>query len=289
MSTTTDIAAGAAVSPQFPLAFSTLACPRWSLERVVEAARRYGYLGVELRLIDGETIGPELSAGERRRVRSLFRDEGVPIVAVDTSIRLAGADPDQAGAELGAFLDIAAEWGAPLVRVFGGQPPAGEPRDAVQDAMARQLAGAAPEAERRGVAIAVETHDAFSSAREVAALLSRVESRAVGAVWDLVHTCRMGETPEQVVRILGERLLHVHVKDGRGRPGDAAWELVLLGEGDVPVADALRALHAHGYRGWLAVEWEKKWHPELAEPEVALPWHAAAMTSLAAAAGRASP
>jgi sugar phosphate isomerase/epimerase len=262
------------------LAFSTLACPDWSLERVVEAAGQYGYDGVELRLIDGETIAPGLGDGERRRVRSLLRGAGLPVVAVDTSIRLAVDDPDQATADLRWFLDLAADWEAPLVRVFGGEPPDDRPRDALLDAMARPLAAVAPEAERRGIAIGVETHDAFSSARELAPLLARVESPAVGALWDIVHTARVGETPEQVAELLDGRILHVHVKDGRGEPGARAWELVLLGEGDVPVAGVLRALRARGYAGWLTVEWEKKWHPEIAEPEVALPQHAEAMARL---------
>ena len=30
----------------------------------------------------------------------------------------------------------------------------------------------------------------------------------------------------------------------------------------------------HGWSGWVSVEWEKKWHPELADPEVAFPQHA---------------
>jgi sugar phosphate isomerase/epimerase len=262
------------------LAFSTLACPGWSLERVVEAAGQYGYDGVELRLIDGETIAPDIDAAERRRVRSLLHGAGLPVVAVDSSIRLAGADPDRAVADLRAFLDLAAEWESPLVRVFGGELPAGQAPDAALDAMARPLAAVAPDAERRGIAIGIETHDAFSSARPVAALLSRVESPAVGALWDVLHTCRMGETPDEVADLLGERLLHVHVKDGRGETGAVSWELTLLGEGDVPMAGILGALRAHGYRGWLTVEWEKKWHPEIAEPDVALPQHAEAMARL---------
>jgi hypothetical protein len=28
-----------------------------------------------------------------------------------------------------------------------------------------------------------------------------------------------------------------------------------------------------GYQGWISVEWEKRWHPEIEEPEVALPQH----------------
>jgi hypothetical protein len=39
----------------------------------------------------------------------------------------------------------------------------------------------------------------------------------------------------------------------------------------VPVRESLAALRAAGPDSWLTVEWEKRWHPELAEPEVALP------------------
>jgi len=51
--------------------------------------------------------------------------------------------------------------------------------------------------------------------------------------------------------------------------------LVLLGEGEIPVKDALHLLKERGYVDFISVEWEKKWHPELAEPEVAYPQHLA--------------
>jgi sugar phosphate isomerase/epimerase len=66
----------------------------------------------------------------------------------------------------------------------------------------------------------------------------------------------------------------VHIKDAR-RDGN----LTLLGEGDVPVRSCVEALVAEGYSGWFSVEWEKRWHPELAEPEVALPQFAAVLRS----------
>ncbi len=265
------------------LAFSTLACPSWSLEQVAEAARAYGYRGIELRLIDGETIEPDLGAEERRRVRSVLA--GLPIVAVDTSIRLAGAEPQPTASQLRSFLQLAADWESPLIRVFGGERPTDRSGDQVLDGMARLLIEVAPDAERLGVGIALETHDTFSSAQEVARLLTRVESPAVGGLWDILHTYRVGEAPSVVTRALGERLLHVHVKDGR-RPVDGTdWDLVLLGEGDVPTAETLRALREQGYRGWICVEWEKKWHPEIAEPEVALPQHAAVLGRLLAEVG----
>src|SRR5439155_4663604 len=39
-------------------AFTTLACPAWSIDQVVEAATNLGYDGVELRLLDGAVIDP---------------------------------------------------------------------------------------------------------------------------------------------------------------------------------------------------------------------------------------
>lgn len=261
------------------IAFSTLACPRWSLAQVIDAARRYGYEGVELRLIDGDVIVPGMPRDARDRVGRLFADAGLPIVCVDSSIRV--ADPAEPGAvegDLRSFLRIAHEWQSPLVRVFGGPWPPGRSRDQVYDGVAEILARVAPEAERLGVAIVIETHDAFSSAGAVAEVLKRVPSPALGALWDTHHPYRVGESSEQVLEMLGDRLLHVHVKDARrasaAQPAADGWDLVLLGEGEVPVAAGLEALRRRGYDRWIAVEYEKKWHPELAEPEVALPQHA---------------
>ena len=117
--------------------------------------------------------------------------------------------------------------------------------------------------------IALETHDSFASAELVGELLRRVEMPCFAAVWDVHHPYRVGETPPDVLRALGGRIHLVHVKDARRR--GAEWELVALGEGEVPVRESLAALGAAGYDGWLTVEWEKRWHPELAEPEDALP------------------
>jgi sugar phosphate isomerase/epimerase len=75
-------------------------------------------------------------------------------------------------------------------------------------------------------------------------------------------------------RNLAGRILLAQVKDARRDPGRAdGWQLVPLGEGEVPVREILGLLDGGGYRDWISVEWEKRWHPEIAEPEVALPQH----------------
>jgi sugar phosphate isomerase/epimerase len=254
------------------IAFSTLAFPDATLATATSLGRSWGYEGVELRLIDGELIDPSMPAGARAAVKHTVAAAGLPIVAVDSSVRLTDDEP---GAELRGFLQLASDWEAPLVRVFGGALPDGEPdRQASLGRAAQVLEASVPTAERLGVAIGVETHDSFSASSVVAALLAMVPSGAVGAVWDSHHPYRMGQQPAEVWSDLGRRTLLAQVKDARR---DAArqdgWQLVLLGEGEVPVREMLELLDTAGYPGWISVEWEKRWHPEIEEPEVALPQH----------------
>ena len=252
------------------VAFSTLAFPDATLASAVSLGRRWGYAGVELRLIDGELIDPSMPAAERARVKRALA--GLPVVAVDSSIRLTDDEP---GPALRHFLELASDLQAPLVRVFGGvlSVPGSISGPARQDRLrtaARVLESSVPAARRLGVAIGVETHDDFSASSVVAELLAMADPEWVGAVWDSHHPHRMGEAPADVYANLGRRILLAQVKDAR-RGDDGDWQLVLLGQGEVPVRQMLRLLAAGGYQNWVSVEWEKRWHPEIEAPEVALP------------------
>jgi sugar phosphate isomerase/epimerase len=255
------------------LAFTTLACPNWSLEQVVDAAQRNGYTGLELRLLNGELLSAEMDKAARDNVRTQCARAGLKIVCVDTSVRLATPDPDRRAAQIRdgmAFLEMAADWDAPFIRVFGGPPPDTTRAEAVQ-AAADCLLPLVGRGQELGVTVLLETHDAFSSSATVAEVLDRVPG--AGALWDTLHPYRVGEQPAETASRLGHRCYHVHVKDGR--PGsEEEWDLTLLGEGTVPIPDILAVLRDRQYHGWLSVEWEKKWHPEIAEPEIAIPQHA---------------
>ena len=258
------------------LAFSTLGCPGWSLEQVLDGVRRYGYDGVELRLLDGEVIEPTLSQSERQRVKNAFKSANVPICCLDSSIRVAtGKDQPQVASDIRTFLQLASELDAPMMRVFAGPWPEGWSDGQVYNATADLLNSVTGDAARLGVAIVLETHDSMASYKPVAEVLRRVPNHAFGALWDCHHPYRMGEQPDQVLDALGDRILHFHVKDARPNPAArTGWDLLLLGKGEVPVEDSLKTLVRRGYTGWVAVEWEKKWHPHIEEPEVAFPQHA---------------
>ncbi|MBV9175230.1 MAG: TIM barrel protein, partial [Chloroflexi bacterium] len=168
-----------------------------------------------------------------------------------------------------AWIDLAAELQVPVVRFFAARNPPEMDLESSIQVVGEMLALLSERARESRIKIGVETHDEFASSRSVARALAFAPSDVAGAVWDMWHTTRIGESPAECMQQLGDRLINVHLKDAR-RTADG-WQLVLLGEGDVPVEEGLRSLNAMGYDGYISVEWEKKWHPEIAEPEIAFP------------------
>ncbi len=262
------------------LAFSTLACPQWSTEQIVENARKMGYDALELRLLDGAVLDPVKDAEKVKQAVALSRANGLEVCAFDTSCSFNHSDPAERErhiADLRNWIQLAQELQVPLLRIFGG---AGKPDTYSQEQenawVADALRQVAPQAEQAGVTIVLETHDGFASAKRTAAVLQAVASPAVSALWDSHHPYRVGESVDEVVQALDGRIAHVHVKDARRLASDPyGWQLLLLGEGEVPVREQLQALRQQGYQGYVSVEWEKKWHPEIPDPEVALPQHIA--------------
>lgn len=268
------------MTDRFPLAFSTLGCPGWTLEQAAAFAQEHGYMGLELRLLDADLIPADLPEAGRRRIVEALGRHGLSCVGVGGSTRFTSPDPAERAAqadELRRNLQLARDIGAPMVRTYGGTIPEGVSEDEAIGWVVDGLQQALPEAERLGVKIAIETHDSFCRGATTARVLERLPHPSLGVIWDILHPLRNGEPVEETWGHLRSRLLHVHIKDGRPDPSAARpedWALVLLGEGEVPVQTILRMLSDGGYAGLLSIEWEKKWHPRLAEPEVALPQHA---------------
>ena len=252
------------------IAFSTLAFADETLAEAVSLGSSLGYAGVELRVIDGKLFDSSLSAADRERVKRATAAARLPIVAVGSSVVLTAEKP---GSELRRILELTNEWESPFVRVYGGQLSEDpETRRKQMESAAQVLEASIPIAERLGVVMLLETHDGFSASSVAAELLAKVPSKWVGALWDSHHPHRMGETPAQVYENIGRRSVHIHVKDARRSPAHKnGWQLVPLGEGEVPVREILKLLVAGGYQGWLTVEWEKYWHPEIEAADIALP------------------
>jgi sugar phosphate isomerase/epimerase len=273
------------------LAFSTLGCPQWGLEKVAEVAVALGYEGLELRALDGSLdllARPELRPGAIAATRARLADLGLSICCVDTSCSFDSADDGERRAQVEIAVRhcaLAAALGAPLVRIFPDKIPAGATREATRDRIAASLG----EVARRvpdGVHVGLETHGDFARGAAAAEIAGMADHRAVALIWDVANSLAAGDTVGEAARAVAPFLAHVHLRDARPVEGREHWLPVLAGSGAVPFGEAIAALEGLGYDGYVSFEWEKYWHPEIEEPEVALPDFAAAMRRALAGAGR---
>jgi sugar phosphate isomerase/epimerase len=258
------------------ICFSTLACPGWSLGQVIEMAVTFGYEGIELRFLEGEDSLWKLPAFRGKKLtgaRRLIADRGLYIACVGTSCRFHFPDPRERRRwvdEGKRMAELAAAVGSTGIRVFGDKIQPGEDRNSTRGWIADGIRHLAEEIESSGVEVWLETHGDFASSSETMQILVQSEAPNVGVVWDPANAFSDGgEQPIGVARLFGSSLRHIHLRDLDCR--EEKWEPVLTGEGKLPLREIVAELRKVNYPGFISFEWEKKWRPELAEPEIAIP------------------
>lgn len=264
------------------LAVTTLGCPGWDIRTIAETLGRLGIEGLEIRGIQGimrtEEI-PSLQEGNWTVTKKLLDDNGVKVYCLGTSCRFHEASEYDAMLDEGkAAIDTAAGIGAGAIRVFGDRLTGNSDED---DAIfARVICGyreLCDYARGTGVRVCQETHGSFNTLEAIGRILDGMADKPeFGYIWDVMHTYRAYGRPfEKVYSLLKSRVNHLHVKDCLPN-----HKLVACGEGDIPLPEIVSVLKADGYGGYLALEWEKVWHPDLAEPKEAFPAFAEYFNSL---------
>lgn len=259
------------------LSYSSLGSPGYDIDGLIELAVRSGYDAVELRAVSGEidlAKVPDLAPRNLAATRRRFEKAALAVSCLDSSVRMTSLDAAERAAQLASARDYAAiaeGLGAPFVRVFGGDVPAGQDPDVTHRAVVDGLSEVAEATDELGVRSLIETHDAFSTAQSVRALFDEGVSDKLGVLWDTYHTYWHGETAHTSWELIGGLVHHVHLKDSADVTPGGTFEPVLTGRGVVPIKGILKVLHDVGYDGYVSFEWEKLWFPSIPGPEVAIP------------------
>jgi sugar phosphate isomerase/epimerase len=275
---------------RYPLAFSTLGCPAWSWKTILEQADQLGYAALELRGVAGEmelTKVPELSGSRQAETRKDLAALGLVISDLGASARMHEKEPATRQAQLDEgrrFIDLAHALQVKYVRMFGDKFPEGEPREEVMKRVVEGFQQMAAHAKASGVTVLMESHGDFTKSKDLVAIHEAVHSDGFALLWDAHHTfVAANEAPADTWTALGRFVRHTHLKDSKAAGADRRY--VLTGTGDVPVQEQVSVLAKAGYTGYYCFEWEKKWHPEIEEPEVAFPHYARTMAGYLTAAG----
>jgi len=264
------------VKPKPLLAFSTLGCPDWPFEQILKFAVDNNYDGLELRGILKEldlTKCPEFNTPENIRItRSKIEERKLKIVDLGSSCALhhpEGAERQKHLDEGKRFIDLAQRLGCPNVRVFPNELPKDATRTAVKDLIIQGLQYLGDYARNTEVSVLMESHGDAVKTDELKQIMDSAARQNVGLVWDVVNMWSVTkESPLNVYTQLKPYIKHTHIKDAKmvvNKP-----QYVLLGKGDTPILQAVDLLYKDGFKGFYSFEWEKLWHPDIADPELAL-------------------
>jgi len=275
---------------RYPIGFSTLGCPAWSWKNVLDQADQLGYAALELRGVAGEmdlTKVPELSGSRLADTRKDLAALGLVISDLGASARMHEKEAGTRAAQFDEgrrFIDLAHALEVKYVRMFGDKLPEGEPREDVMKRVVEGFQQMAAHARPAGVTVLMESHGDFTRSKDLVAIESAVHSDAFALLWDAHHTFVAGnEAPADTYAAIGRLVRHTHLKDSKADGTDRRY--VLTGTGEVPVKAQVAVLAKAGYKGYYCFEWEKKWHPDIEEPEVAFPHFARTMAAYLAEAG----
>ena len=268
------------VTPSLPLAFSTLGCPKWTWPQILDFAAAKGFSAVELRGIQGDLDLPSRPEFAPHRIAASKKDltaGGLRISDLGSSSEMHHSDDAARAKQIGdakRFIDLAEKLEVPYVRIFGNKIEG--PRDEVIHRVAMGMRELALYAAPRNVTVIIESHGDFTDSATLKRILTEADSPNAALLWDAHHTFASShEDPETTVRELGPWIRHTHLKDSVLVNGERHY--VLTGKGDVPIQRQIKALEGIGYKGYYCFEWEKLWHPEIPEPEIAFADYAKVM------------
>lgn len=256
------------------LAFSTLGCPDWTWSEIYSMAADLGYSGIEIRGLGDEIMAsrakPFLPGEVENTIRTLDKRK-LKISCLSSNCVLSSVEGENiAKAEIGEYIKLASQVGAEYIRVLADAHPA--PEKEINDAkVVLILKELAELAEVGNVTLLVETNGVYADTTRLKELLSNVNSPFVAALWDVHHPFRFfGESPQTTWNHIGDKIRYVHVKDSvMDTNGKVSYRLP--GDGDVPLYDLFGLLQKNMYRGYISLEWVKRWAAEIEDPALVFP------------------
>jgi sugar phosphate isomerase/epimerase len=265
------------------LSFSTLGCPDWSFDKIIDFARDNHYTGIEVRGILREmdlTKVPEFSSPDAITLTlNKMKDRGLFFVDLGSSAAMhfpAGEERTKSLDEAKRFIDLADKLYCPYIRVFPNQLPKDRDREESLKLIIQGLRELGEYASKTNVSVLLESHGELIYTKDLLTVMEGAKHPHVGLVWDI---CNMWfatrESPQEVYAVLKPYIRHTHIKDLKIVNGKE--EYVLLGTGIVPIFPAIDLLYRNAYPGYYSFEWEKLWHPEILDPKIALANYPVAM------------
>jgi sugar phosphate isomerase/epimerase len=259
------------------LCFNTLACPEWSLKEVFENAKKYGYKAIEIRGIKGDVEilnSPEFASNRISEIKKWSEDNDVKILNLNSSVVLHEYEADKKTKNIDTakrYIDLALQLGCPYVRVFPDKFPKEKSKEFALETIKGNYETLIDHCKGSKVKVLLDAHGDLVASNDLKNILDKVNINHSGMIWDFFNMhLKTKESPQKMYDTLKPYIEIVQLKDGIFEP-NYKYKYTLTGEGEIPISEILGIIDKGKYKGFLSFEWEKRWHPELPDPEVALP------------------
>ena len=232
-----------------------------SMEQALLAAKKAGFAGYEPAFnLEGE-LSFKSHTADAKKLRALADSEGIELVSLASGLywEYSFAHNDPAMRAKGhdickAQLDCAAELGVDTILVVPGKSDESIPYDVAYNRALEGVNSLKDYAAQAGVVIGLENvwNNFLLSPLEYRDFMDQVGSPYVGMYFDVGNVLRVGY-PQHWIKILGERIKKVHIKDFNLSVGNINGFVSLL-EGNVNFPAVMQAFKEIGYDGAIIAE-----------------------------------
>lgn len=215
----------------------------------------------DLALNDSPTLTLDVTQEELAAIKALSEKYELPITSISTSLHwnYSLTDHDETTRQKGIaivkkMIDVCKALGGDTVLVVPGLVKQTESYDDCYDRALAALKELAPYAEANEIYIGIENvwNKFLLSPIETRDFIDKIDSPFVGMYFDAGNVLQFG-FPEQWVRILGNRIKKIHVKDFNTGIGNIYGFTTLL-NGSLSWVHLVEAIHEIGYTGPLTCE-----------------------------------
>lgn len=239
-------------------AFSTLCCINYNAEEIIELAKKNN-LAVELR-VDDKNI--ESFFGKKE----LFENANVEITDIAASIFVISEEISENAYK---YIDLAENLNVKGVRIFAGESPKTFQDEIISDipAIIKGIKKLCEYAKNKNVEIWLETHSELSTGKLCKDVLDDVNMPNLKIIWDVLHSIEYREVIQDTIAHLGDKIVHVHLKDAVPPSNMNVCQYVHtdLGVGIMAFDEVISELKAMNFDGYYSLEWESPWRPEIRE------------------------
>ena len=269
------------------IAGHTMGTPEYPVNEAIELFHRIGADGAEIVVQDGYCSGIPCDCDEKSLsiVKRCAEENEIEISCLTPyNSYFNSLDKEVRQAEIESIrkvIDYCQYLNTHYIRIYGGNLLAGDTQklEERREKLIESLRYLGNLAAQKDVVLIVENHfnTMAVSAKDSAALIRDIDHPAVRILYDQANLTFTGnEGYEEAISLQQQYVSYMHVKDlvfleGKdfvssdvSHPDESERNVRtrIVGEGILDWPAILKSVKAHGYDGWLSLEYERRWHPD---------------------------